>query len=128
MMLETILYAKVLTSELLSPEKTFRGYIKIFSLFSASFSSLFSTIEKNRREKREREGLHCCQTRAYRGHWKGKNFVWKIYWNFPLNLRVLPAYLHRVMPSFSDFKYLQKVSAKCHYISDEKNKFFLFDK
>ena len=29
--------------------------------------------------------------RAYRGHTEGKNFVWKIYWNFPLNLRVLPA-------------------------------------
>ena len=25
------------------------------------------------------------------GQWKRKNFVWKMYWNFPLNLRVLPA-------------------------------------
>ena len=29
--------------------------------------------------------------RAYRGHTEGKNFVWKIYCFFPLNLRVLPA-------------------------------------
>ena len=35
--------------------------------------------------------LHCCEMRAYRGHTEGKNFVWKIYCFFPLNLRVLPA-------------------------------------
>ena len=29
--------------------------------------------------------------RAYRGHTEGKNFVWKIYCFFPLNLRVLPS-------------------------------------
>ena len=29
-------------------------------------------------------------------------------------------YLQKVMPSFSDFKYLQKVSAQCPYISDKK--------
>ena len=29
--------------------------------------------------------------RAYQGHTEGKNFVWKIYCFFPLNLRVLPA-------------------------------------
>ena len=27
---------------------------------------------------------------------KGKNFVWKIYWNFPLNLRVLPAWSFKI--------------------------------
>ena len=32
------------------------------------------------------------------------------------------------MPSYSDFKYLQKVNAKCPQISDEKKKFCLFDK
>ena len=62
---------------------------------------------------------------------KGKNLVWKIYWNLPLNLRVLPSldadekYLQKVMPSFSDFEYLQKVNAKCPQISDEKLMFFI---
>ena len=37
-------------------------------------------------------------------------------------------YQQKVMPSFSDFEYLQKVSAKCPYISDEKKKFRPFDK
>ena len=32
------------------------------------------------------------------------------------------------MPSYSDFKYLQKVNAKCPQISDEKKEFRLFDK
>ena len=46
---------------------------------------------------------------------KEKNFALKIYWNFPLNLRVLPA----------EGKYpqiLQKMNAKCPHISDEKKK------
>ena len=56
---------------------------------------------------------------------KGKNFVWKIYQNFPLNLRVLPAEGNTLR---FWWKYLQKVNAKRPQISDEKEKFFLFDK
>jgi hypothetical protein len=32
------------------------------------------------------------------------------------------------MPSFSDFKYLQKINAKCPLASDEKKKFSSFEK
>ena len=43
--------------------------------------------------------IHCCYSRAYRGHTEGKNFVWKIYCFFPLNImasrfRIRRYYLH----------------------------------
>ena len=89
--------------------------------------------------------------RAYRGHWKGKNFVSKIYCYCPWflkrwilfslsNLRAEYNWraISRTLPSiwncpwflkrFLIFQiwgyYLQKVNAKCPQISDEKDKFF----
>ena len=53
-------------------------------------------------------------------NYKGKNFVWKIYWNFPLNLRVLPAEDSDGSTCRFWCKYLQKVNAKRPQISDEK--------
>ena len=72
-----------------------------------------------------------------RAYW-GKNFVWKIYWNFPLNLRVLPAdsdgsickkwmqnALRFVMKnrSFSSLKNNFKIRIKS-YLSKRKNFYF----
>ena len=51
---------------------------------------------------------------------KGKNFVWKIYCFFPLNLRVLPATDSDGSTYRFWWKYLQKVNAKRPQISDEK--------
>ena len=51
---------------------------------------------------------------------KGKNFVWKIYCFFPLNLRVLPATDSDGSTCRFWWKYLQKVIAKRPQISDEK--------
>ena len=51
---------------------------------------------------------------------KGKNFVWKIYWNFPLNMRVSPATDSDGSTCRFWWKYLQKVNAKRLQISDEK--------
>ena len=76
--------------------------------------------------------------RAYRGHTEGKNFVWKIYCFFPLNLRVLPAdsdgsickkwmqnALRFVMKnrSFSSLKNNFKIRIKS-YLSKRKNFYF----
>ena len=55
---------------------------------------------------------------------KGKNFVWKIYWNFPLNLRVLPATDSDGSTCRFWWEYLQKVNAKYPQMSDEKHKFW----
>ena len=54
------------------------------------------------------------------GHTEGKNFVWKIYCFFPLNLRILPATDSDGSTCRFWWKYLQKVNAKRPQISDEK--------
>ena len=92
--------------------------------------------------------------RAYRGHTEGKNFVSKIYCYCPwflmrwilfslsnlraeynwraisrtiqgqYTLRFCKQYLQKIMPSYSDFFYMQKINAKCPQISDEKKTSF----
>ena len=57
---------------------------------------------------------------------KGKNFVWKIYCFFSLNLRVLPATDPDGSTCKFSEKYLQKVNAKLPQIYNEKRSFSSF--